>query len=384
MELANNLKLATTHPPPLDMFFPTMLAALQGQMLCAAALTLLLWDILITLDQEVEYIWKSRPRMTLVKFLYFLNRFTRLIAFQLGAISFCISLLKTAFESTVNHTMCSFLILNNGSLQAWSWRNLLGNCRDLGIFVFWSQIVNINVLEAALAIRVWAIYQRSSRVMWFLIFILSGSVVSMTIVFGLDTEVVQQTRILKYPQYLYGCNKVNFPLPTNYDSIYYSAFVLENFGENQVIFFTMTIIQAVRHGRSDRRTPLMDHIVRNGTMFFLLATVAISFAVVGSFLPTICSPSRDSNIIIAVLSMNGSRLILSLRDKAYNAPLPSLHVPTELMGPQLTDERDEDKIVQENPYSNHLKAATVERNEDIETGLRDEGLSTPELEKRDP
>jgi len=62
-------------------------------------------------------------------------------------------------------------------------------------------------------------------------------------------------------------------------------------------------------------------------------TVAILFAIVGSFIPAVNAPARSSNFIIAILSMNCSRLILSIRD-AVNAPLFSLHITTALDLPE--------------------------------------------------
>lgn len=276
-----------------DDIVPVVYASHVGQLICVASLCLIIWDTLITLDKEVEYIWRRSPRVNLVKAIFVLNRYWVPFSFSIRIYRYLVS--------NPSGTACSIL----------------------GLLVYWSQIVNLYVLQAGLAIRVWAIFERSTRIKWLLIFLMTASLIIMVTIYAVNTQAIGRIRHLRYPQLLYGCNQVNYPLPGAYSTIYYPALALE------IVFFAMTMFQVIRHRIANEGTPLIYFIGRNSAVFFFLSLLVIGFAVAGSFVLELCSPARDSNVYMAVLSVNGSRLILSIRDRVYNHS-PSWHVTTDL------------------------------------------------------
>jgi len=63
--------------------------------------------------------------------------------------------------------------------------------------------------------------------------------------------------------------------------------------------------------------PVFDHFLRSGMVFFLSALGIILFVIVGGQYPAARSVARYSNLIIAILSINCSRLILDIRQQFY-------------------------------------------------------------------
>ncbi|KAF8511490.1 hypothetical protein BU17DRAFT_97192 [Hysterangium stoloniferum] len=174
-----------------------------------------------------------------------------------------------------------------------------------------------------MALRIWALYQRSRKVSVLLATLIIGTTIHGIVVDGISLRAVWTSSPEPSEQsYLTGCNDKTPRLPALYGSIFYPTLVLE------VVFFCMTIWQIIRFGQLSRRTPLMVHIARNGIIFFLFALIAILFAVIGGFFPSTYLAARNSNLIVAVLSMNCSRLILSIRD-AFHDVRPSMPPTTE-------------------------------------------------------
>ncbi|KAF8591612.1 hypothetical protein K439DRAFT_1546204 [Ramaria rubella] len=194
----------------------TLVSQWRSQCLAICSITLIVWDIIITFDQEVEHIWKSRPRISLIKILFWMNRCYSLT--KVNALDICV------FPRVIQPFKC-FVIF---------------------VYTQIAQVISVGIIQSALAIRVWALYEQNRGVLVFFIFLVGGSTIHATVVNCLSLELV---------------------------------------------FFLMTIIQVIRHNRSVSSTPLVSHIARTGSVFFFL---------IGTWFPATYVPARQSKLILGI------------------------------------------------------------------------------------
>jgi hypothetical protein len=246
----------------------------------------LVWDIAITMDQEINLIWSTQ--WTLPKFLYLAARYYGL------------------FNTLFNTIVTIYPTLSVPFCSVWSWFVGFSGA------VFFTTTVNLILL-----LRLRALYHRSPKVVIFLtaLYIIEFlTEVAVTVLTLKDVHMSPKPPGLP----LTGCYSSKPPrltliswIPCLVIACIFFAFTLYQFfrvlqDENYRVGFSVL-------RNSKRLGPVMSLFVRDGAVFFglIFAVILINtvFNVVGGVLTSAGSPW-----LMAAYSIAGSRLILNIRD----------------------------------------------------------------------
>ncbi|KAG1837681.1 hypothetical protein C8R48DRAFT_622720 [Suillus tomentosus] len=264
-----------------------------------ACFTLLVYDLLTTFGEEVEYFW-SGP-WSLSRVLFFLNRYLPFVAMMGCPDIYLVSDIE-------DQRMCTHWIRA---------------AFELSIFA-------ICVNQGILLLRVWYMYSHSAIARAVACFSYAACVVSSLTMTGLSlpflrstTESLQlQRQITTIP----GCSA---PSP----SIIWTVFVPSTI--IHMILFGFTIARIVKVSRDLRMDQLMQRLVRDGGLVFFVSMASATFSVVGARLtkdPVINGPATWSNSQLAISAVAVSRLMLSIHSLAGKLKIDQnwLFNPSEL------------------------------------------------------
>ncbi|KAI5117405.1 hypothetical protein M0805_004627 [Coniferiporia weirii] len=229
----------------------------------AAATACLIYDMIISWDQEVEYIWKSA--WTPPKLLYLFSRYFSLMT------QICHG--WTFFEAVTG------------------------------------QLIVLGV-EISLMLRVYALYKRDRRILVSLLLLYTAEVTTHCVMLGLELNKIVSIAPLRdifpsdFP--LSGCFPTNIPA-------FFTYYWIPSLIFESILFILMTI-NVVRHVREQKGpTPLLMQFLRDGTMYY-----AVIFAtLLANVLLYLLANSALAQVAIewelAAFSIAGCRLILNLR-----------------------------------------------------------------------
>ncbi|KAG8828303.1 hypothetical protein FRC19_008419 [Serendipita sp. 401] len=167
---------------------------------------------------------------------------------------------------------------------------------------------NIAVVDVLLMLRVWALYNGSRRVMWFLIGVL---------VIGLPAAIAIRKvpplpsipLITPAPQSLTICKRSP---PSELFSLFTMALAIET------VIFSMVIIKA--WGKQFRSsTPVLTVLIRDGALYYAAITGVLAFMIAATMIPILYQPVADANLNIPLCSLACNRLVLSLRGAYFRA-----------------------------------------------------------------
>ncbi|KAH7909304.1 hypothetical protein BJ138DRAFT_1155550 [Hygrophoropsis aurantiaca] len=233
-----------------------------------ASLTFLVWEILVTLDAEVQYIW-PKPRTAIFKWVY--------LSLRYGALMLQI-FHQFAVPYLIDHNATAFLC------KAWFVYAMISG-----------QLLTMSV-EFILMMRVYALYNKSRHIalLLFSLFILE--------IFALF---INSIRTMPNVQTSEVCVLIK---PTK-DVVYYSLAVLLT----QSTLLALTVTKHVLARRTGfGRTPLVSQLTRDGTVVYAGVLVLI-------LMTAICCGS-DSELIVAMFFWSGSisptsgcRLIMNMQ-----------------------------------------------------------------------
>ncbi|KAF9565538.1 hypothetical protein CPC08DRAFT_658948 [Agrocybe pediades] len=235
-----------------------------------AGLTFSCWEILITLQDEVEIIWPRRT--TIVKGLYFFTRYFALVI-QICNI-FIAKILRVRYP--VKREICRLWL----SYQALSVFFMLG------------------ALDLILMARVYAFYNRKRWIAILIMFLLFVRV-------GLSSA----SAVATLPDQTFDNSCLNDYIPT---MVMYFFIVGEFLLQGTILALTMAKhIMAVRAGWA--RTPLVSLLCRDGATTFTI----IVGVLIGTIIYARCEFTHDSAhavfpTFVAVLSCLGCRLIVNM------------------------------------------------------------------------
>lgn len=235
---------------------------------------ILYYDHLITLKSEIGHIW-ARPK-TQSAYLFFLNRY---FAF---------------------YTNIAVLVLVSTTLTP-------EGCKTYTLFRQILLIVNQVLVCLLLAIRIYALYQRSKAVLTFML--MSGAVLSgiaCFVMFGQRSQVSKGTS---------GCHTgLSKPTAMRLAGAWEALFVYD------VILFSLTIFKTIREKRDRRITginiDLITLILRDGCMYFAVMALCNLANILTFFF---CGPYLRgglSTFASATSSTMMSRLMLNLHESA--------------------------------------------------------------------
>ncbi|TDL18504.1 hypothetical protein BD410DRAFT_793209 [Rickenella mellea] len=242
-----------------------------------AACVCLIYEIFITFDQEVEYIWKSR--WTLPKVLYLWTRYFALFV-QVIAIA----------ESTsmkVTTTVCA----------GWAYfEGITGQMLVMGV-------------ELLLMLRVWALYKRDRRVLYFLVALYIAEVTANTVILGMSLPGIKSVPPLR------GLFPPDFPLsgcfPIKVPKFFFSYWIPTLIFES-VLFILMTL-NFVRLARGNKPMPLLTLFFRDGTVYYAVIFAALLIQVLLYELVNSALAQVAIGWQLTMFSIMGARLVLNLR-----------------------------------------------------------------------
>lgn len=232
----------------------------------AAALTILIWEMLITLDQEVKHIW-SRPNTAWLKWMFIFMRYFTL------AVLIC--------DRGLNLSTLYNYDLHESTLRAW--------------YIVQPIMAHVCMLsvEALMMARVYGMYHRRTRVL--LLFLL---------VLLLDTIVVVVGVAVNVP---------SFDQITRAYFVRYSSPALSYFGVSsfitQVLILTFMMLS---YRREWRTTPLVQLIVRDGLLVFGVFVVFCACMTVYPVMHFFATAAAYPWLLTSI-SCAGCRLILNMQ-----------------------------------------------------------------------
>ncbi|KAG1817159.1 uncharacterized protein BJ212DRAFT_1270482 [Suillus subaureus] len=248
-----------------------------------ACFTLLVYDLLTTFGEEVEYFW-SGP-WSISRVLFFLNRYL-------------------PFVVMISGLVVRFLLLNA----------LTKSCTHWIRAAFELSIIVICINQGILFLRVWYMYSHSAIARAVACFSYAGCALSSLITMGLSlsflkstTESLQlQRKITAIP----GCSA---PAPSMIWTVFVPSTIIHT------ILFGFTIARVVKVSRDLQMDQLMQRLIRDGGLVFFVSMASATFSVVGARLttdPVINGPATWSNSQLAISAVAVSRLMLSIRSLA--------------------------------------------------------------------
>ncbi|KAI0803218.1 hypothetical protein BC629DRAFT_1492695 [Irpex lacteus] len=250
---------------------PDINALIIGKRFRTAAICLLIYDHFINLDREIELVWKKRKGHP-VFFLYIFNRF-----FVFGYYIFD-----------------SIPLTYNGIVST-----------KVGICVFYLMLdvivttVATLVVQAILQLRIYALYDRSRKVLCMLLVLCALEATGMSLLVGLTMKHLFHTNI---PDTSVGCAYQSLP------KISFLFFIPSLLYEP--ILCGMAAYKALS---STVRVPLINRIARDSLMYFIAIFVELLVSTL-----VWAKASGWMNLInpwsAALPSLLGSRLILSMRE----------------------------------------------------------------------
>jgi len=270
-------------------------AVLNFQYVTLAAFVTLLYDIMITFNQEVIHIYGGRN--SIVKLLWFLNRI--LVPVKLGAH------LLVCFWENPAPSLCLSLSQN---------------------FANWVALANIFIIQCLLALRTAAIYERSLGVSVFISVLLIGSTISRIIILILNP--IRNTPSKGSAR---GTLCLDFPNRTNAASFYAAVFL-------DAVLYTMTVVRLLVQSPQtfpgiQRKSTLFRLLFQDGSIYFLAVAAAMSMSVIGFFYRPFLGAFTESDLYIAACSIACSRLILHLKESSRQAIYRDLDIPSSWEAP---------------------------------------------------
>ncbi|KAG8766812.1 hypothetical protein FRC12_006634 [Ceratobasidium sp. 428] len=243
-----------------------------------ASLVFLLYDHVITIDQEVERIWKAP--WSLPKVLFLFNRYT-------GPISLLVN--TTIFTSEAPYDVCRRWIHFEGA----------------------AGITAMASVEMIMIFRLYALYRRSKTMLALLILGFLGNIGAMSVLMQLGLE---RITIFQRPGHWYkGCHPVG--LPNFFWAYYVSPLIFET------ILLALTLYKTLGHIRAKvTHTPVIKLFFRDGVAYFaVIFCTLLSNALIWMLAPPGLLES-GIGLAIAMPTVMGSRLLLNLRGLSTPTP----------------------------------------------------------------
>ncbi|KAJ3522781.1 hypothetical protein NMY22_g11738 [Coprinellus aureogranulatus] len=269
---------------------------------CVAALALLLYDILLTVEQEVRVIWPVS--WTFTKFLFFFVRYFTVL------LQISVMFIGTPPLRFTNH-----------------------ECYIWNVYQGLSSVLIITAVDYILVLRVFALYHRSPGVRYFVAALYVFEVITMSVGLGLAIPK------LKYDEY---CTIIDSP-----ETFLISAGAPIAFQSFLFAFTAFKFFYAVKSGWGN--VPMMQLLMRDGTWaFILLFAILLAEAALYGFAPEAYMDLLYGWINTA-FAVSGYRILLNLH--SLNRPSsPSTSLPDTSPDIQFTSNFDTGPCQEDESY----------------------------------
>ncbi|KAF8842339.1 hypothetical protein BDN67DRAFT_899504 [Paxillus ammoniavirescens] len=267
-----------TEPQIAEDLLPQLNALIGAHYLELACFTLLVYDYLITLSQEVEYFWTGS--WTPSRILFLLNRY----------IPFCLMIayyLDPCFFSN---------------------RLTFPSCTHASRTIFYSSIPRST--PAILLLRVWYMFPYSVLARTIASSSYAACTMASLALTGENIHGLRSTQTNWGPGItIPGCSA---PPASGLWKSFIPTMVIHS------VLYGFTVIRAMKQPWMAPRAPLLMRLLREGGLVYFVAMVSAIFSAVGARLTTIPSVNYPaySNLTLAVNAVAVSRLMLSARSLA--------------------------------------------------------------------
>jgi len=255
------------------------LASLEGaenaRIMLIAFFSLMVYEWMITLDEEVKYFWTGRWDVSRILFL--MNRYLPLLIMVMSLICFSVQDPTPEF------------------------------CRRMLQATFIMSILSIGIIQGMLVVRVWYLFSNSRPVR---IAIIMGFMASILASFYFVVMSARKLSILEKIHSVIGCRAAR---PDNFWRIFLPSLVLHT------VLYVLTALRALKNRRLIKQAPMLKRLLRDGGFFYFVVFVSATLTTIGSFLtqyPTINIPSIFSNFLLAITSIAVTRVMLSVHSLA--------------------------------------------------------------------
>ncbi|KAJ3853723.1 hypothetical protein EV368DRAFT_81297 [Lentinula lateritia] len=254
---------------PTPDLFKAIIASLEGaeiaRIVNIACLALSVYEWLITLDQEIEYFWTGK--WTISRILFFLNRYIPPFLVMLGLIEF--SVLNPSDELYVARPSSSYVPIS---------LNVENSCISAIRFSFVSSISALGIIQAMLILRIWYLFPHNKFIQYGMVILWVFSVVislAYTSVAAMGLKLPNTTILMQSAP---GCRAAR---PVKFWRMFMPSLGLHT------ILYIMTAAKALRNRRILKDAPVLNRLLRDGGLFFLVVFVSIGFTAIGSFLENV-------------------------------------------------------------------------------------------------
>ncbi|KAG1845724.1 hypothetical protein DFJ58DRAFT_800644 [Suillus subalutaceus] len=244
--------------------------------------TLLVYDLLTTFGEEVEYFW-SGP-WSISRVLFFLNRYLPFVVM--------IPTNAAMFGDEMSAQSCTHWIRTAFELS----------------------IIVICINQGILFLRVWYMYSHNAIARAVACFSYAACALSSLIMMGLSLPFLESTteslQLQREISAIPGCSA---PSPSMIWTVFVPSTIIH------MILFGFTIARVAKVSRDLQMDQLMRRLVRDGGLVFFVSMATATFSAVGARLttdPVINAPATWSNSQLAINAVAVSRLMLSIRSLA--------------------------------------------------------------------
>ncbi|KAL0578455.1 hypothetical protein V5O48_003555 [Marasmius crinis-equi] len=257
--------------------FDALLSVLNGvetaRKVSVACLTLNLWDIVTTLDEEIAFFWSGR--WTVSRALFLFNRY-----------------LPPAVSIVIVY--CFF-----------------GSDLSPEVLLSYSFVVGVSTVQVVLVIRIWYLFHHSRAIRFLAVgsfviaAILSFVFVVLSFPFLISSEQIDIPGTGRI-----GCS---IPAPRNFWRLFLPALILHT------LLFVFTVLRAFRTPKVFRDAPLMRRLLRDGGVFYFIVVVIVGFSAISAFFVNAYAVNLTaiySGLVLTVTSVAISRLMLNIRTLA--------------------------------------------------------------------
>ncbi|KAI0673950.1 hypothetical protein C8Q78DRAFT_1076902 [Trametes maxima] len=231
--------------------------------LCIAATCVLLYDLLLTFDQEVEHFWKPGP-WSLSRVLFFLNRYFPPIVLA------CIGFVHSNFVLAV---------------------------------------VGLAIVQAIIVLRICYVYSKELMARLFVIGCFVACTVVTFVILGKIWHDIDSVAIPLRGLKINGC--------TAPPSRQIWKVLIPNLGLHTVLYLATTL-PVLRMRLIGKQSRLLNRLAIDGGVFYFNIFAVAMFSTIGSLAqsPLITLPAIYSNLLLGIAALSVSRVMLSIRSLA--------------------------------------------------------------------
>lgn len=268
-----------------------------------AALALLVFEYVITFEQEVRLFWASP--WSLMKGVYLWNRY-----FSLLVVGFNAALLLQQIDSD---SVCELYLKPQGAFAT----------------------IIAATVDCILILRVWLLYHKSRKMLAFLVFLFIAEVTTMTAiaVFSVPTEYIH------FGAALTGCYSTTIPR-------FFRVYVVPALGVS-CIMFTLTLYRCIvtLGPFKSSAMPMIRLFLRDGISWFLAVLVMLTTDILiwSRGRPTLAE--LPINLSCSLYSIIGSRVLMNIRDAMEVKVIASTGVDFQLQTVTLTPDMHEPIVI---------------------------------------